>query len=62
MHPKIVQNYRHTLIVSDSCTVYTLGLYLSDVHVGKVGEEVVSDEESHQHPVINDPLKVIAKW
>lgn len=52
----------YAVIVSDSCAVCTLGLYLSDVHVGKVGEEVISDEESHQHPVINDLLKVIAKW
>ena len=48
--------------MSDSYAICTLGLYLSDVHVGKVGEEIVSDEESHQHPVINDPLKVKAKW
>ena len=36
-------------------------VYLSNVHVGKVGKEVVADKKAHQNPVINDPLKVIAK-
>ena len=37
-------------------------VYLSNVHVGKVGKEVVADKKAHQHPVINDSLEVIAKW
>ena len=36
-------------------------MYLSNVHVGEMGEEVVADEEPHQHPVVNDPLKVVLK-
>ena len=37
-------------------------VYLSNVHVWEVGEKVVANKEAHQHPVINDPLKVIIKW
>ena len=40
-----------------------LGLtHLSDVHVGKVGDEVIPHEETHQNPVIYDMLKVIGEW
>ena len=37
-------------------------LYLSDVHVGYVGQEVVAHEETHQDPVINDLLEIVVKW
>ena len=35
---------------------------MSDVHVGKVGDEIIPHEEPHQNPVVYDVLKVIAKW
>ena len=35
--------------------------HLLDVHVGQVRDEVVANKKSHQHPVINDLLKVISK-
>ena len=35
--------------------------YLSNVHVWKVREKIVADKEPHQHPVIDDPLKVKTK-
>ena len=35
--------------------------YLSNVHVGKVRQKIVADQEPHQYPVIDDPLKIISK-
>ena len=36
-------------------------VHLFDVHVGEVGEEVVADQETEQHPVIYHTLQVVGE-
>ena len=56
----------HSLTVQCGQDLHVFGVeegerVLSDVEVGQVREEVIAHQEPHQHPVINDLLKVIAK-
>ena len=34
---------------------------LSDLETGEMGQEIVANEEAHEHPVVDGPLKVVGE-
>ena len=53
--------YIQCICLAVSLHVHMCSIYLLDVHVWQVGDEVVANQKTHQNPVINNALQVVAK-